>query len=81
MKPSSNNQPCISHQGEGHDGEEHESKKDEKGEVDGATDVVGEGGGGLPEFIGDKGPTARTVTSAIVVAKAGNPTHCEPEIL
>ena len=66
--------PCISHQDESHGGEEHEGEEDEEGEVDGAADVVGEGGGGLAKLLGDEGTTAGTVTTAVVVAKFGN-TH------
>ena len=67
-------EPCISHQDESHGGEEHEGEEDEEGEVDGAADVVGEGGGGLAKLLGDEGTTAGTVTTAVVVAEFGN-TH------
>ena len=68
--------PGISHQNESHDGEEHEREKDEEGEVDGTTDVVGKGGRGNSELFGRHSTSTCTVSTSVVVPKVWN-THCE----
>ena len=43
--------PGVTHEDEGHDGEEHKREEDEEGEVDGAADVVGERRRGLAQLL------------------------------